>query len=263
MNHMMITGLAEITKYILLSIREATEQKLGRPVEVKIISYPQHICMTPFATFMTNTAIEVYPEFEDNLHYRVQLNCVRLAYGLDQPEPLGYPPGTNLQNCSNTNLLHIVYEQDFLEVSIVEIDQFFDAREKFFRIDNFGQEATESSVFFHSRRGCRTPIVTIPQPPDIALFKTQLKRLLDEEYAERFGGPNRTNQVDDYRGVIFSGSASALEFKSVREGMLQVMPEFEGIIKDGIEPLWVAAHGAAIWAMRPQFNPQDIVSGIF
>ena len=73
------------------------------------------------------------------------LDEIRLAYGLNNAEALGYPPGSDL-DYKNPLLVHFDYQKGFLEVSIMEVDEFADIRTRFFRIDDFGGSEQDASV---------------------------------------------------------------------------------------------------------------------
>jgi len=94
---------------------------------------------------MAWTAIKAYPEIKDVMQVVPYLNCVRLAYGLNTPEALGYAPGADLDDY-NSLLLHFDYHKEFLEVSIMAVTKYCDLRERLFRVDAFGSGEYMASV---------------------------------------------------------------------------------------------------------------------
>ncbi|KAF4635877.1 hypothetical protein G7Y89_g2213 [Cudoniella acicularis] len=100
------------------------------------ISYPERFKGIPYLTPLTHTAIQEFPGIKDVMQLSPYLNCIRLAYGLNTPEALGYPLGSDLDDY-NSLLLHFEY-QEYLEVSVMAVTEYANIREEFFRIDDFG-----------------------------------------------------------------------------------------------------------------------------
>jgi hypothetical protein len=92
-----------------------------------------------------NTAIKFIPGFNNFMQMGAYLYYIRFAYGLNTSQTLGYPPKTKLSDC-NALLLHIDYNKDFLEVSIMEAAEDFSVRDRVFRIDNFRGSENIASV---------------------------------------------------------------------------------------------------------------------
>jgi hypothetical protein len=92
-----------------------------------------------------NTAIKSVPGFNDFMQMGPYLYYIRFAYGLNTSQALGYPPETKLSDY-NALLLHIDYNKDFLEVSIMEAAEEYSVRDRVFRIDNFGGSDNIASV---------------------------------------------------------------------------------------------------------------------
>lgn len=137
MKNLIITTLAEIEK--------AVEAQLGHPASIASISYPGHLSKCDYITTLAYTAIEVYPEVKDVLQLRTYLDLIRLAYGLNNASALEYPDGTDLDN-ELPLLIHFDYQTSFLEVSIMEVDEFCDIRSRSPRIDDFGGHDGDASV---------------------------------------------------------------------------------------------------------------------
>ena len=96
-------------------------------------------------TALAHTAIKVYPEIKDVMQVGPYLNYVRLAYGLNTAEALGYAAGAELDD-HNSLLLHYEYQKEFLEVSIMAVTEYVDLRERIFRIDGYGGSENIATV---------------------------------------------------------------------------------------------------------------------
>jgi hypothetical protein len=135
----------EIVNSTLSQILLATEEKLGRSVEIHAIAYPQHFQTTPYVLPLYNTAMKLVPGFNNFLQMGPYLYYIKFTYGLNTSQALGYPPETKLSDY-NALLLHIDYNKDFLEVSIMEVGEDISIRDRVFRIDNFGGSENIASV---------------------------------------------------------------------------------------------------------------------
>lgn len=143
--------IKEVIRSSLSSIRQATEERLGKPsVTINSISYPQHFRGVPYVTPIAHTAIETYPGIKDVMQVTPYLNSIRLAYGLDTSEALGYAPEADIKEL-NSILLHFDYQKEFLEVSLMGVTEYIHIREQLFRIDDFGGSETIASVRNHRR----------------------------------------------------------------------------------------------------------------
>jgi hypothetical protein len=229
----------ELISSTLSEVRKATEKYLGRPVEINSISYPEHFKGVPYVEAIAWTAIKVYPEIIDVMQVSPYLNCVRLAYGLNTAEALRYPPGTDIEETNNL-LLHFDYQNEFLEVSIMDVTVDVDLRVRFFRIDGFGGSERRVSV-----RSCIRPSLyrpNISQPEDLADLKTRFQALLDEQIADN---KYSQTQPEDFRFIIFSGEGAPPEFLKISQVIAEVAPEIASRIRLSIDPFWVGAVGAA------------------
>lgn len=92
-----------------------------------------------------DTAIKSIPGFNNFMQMGPYLYYIRFAYGLNTSRALGYPLETKLSDY-NALLLHIDYNKDFLEVSIMEAAEDFSVRDRVSRIDNFGGSDNIASV---------------------------------------------------------------------------------------------------------------------
>lgn len=73
-------------------------------------------------------------------------------------------------------------------------------------------------------------------------MKTQFQTLVDDQIRNN---KYYQTQPEDFRFIIFSGDASTSEFEKIRAAIKEVIPEFLNIIKNSIDPAWVAAIGSA------------------
>lgn len=74
-----------------------------------------------------------------------------MAYGMSTSEALGYGPGLDLDDY-NSLLIHVDYQKDLLEISIMSVTQYVTNRERVLRIFKFGGPGSEkcASVRNHS-----------------------------------------------------------------------------------------------------------------
>jgi hypothetical protein len=149
----------EMIRSALSSIREASQKQLGRPLEINAISFPEHFKGGVYAREIIYTAIEIYPEIKDILQGRPYLDNIRLVYGLNTGEGLGYGPGADIDDYHSL-LLHIDLQKSFLEVSIMIVTEFVDLRTRKFLIDDFGGCENIASVRNHPNH-LRAPTFTI------------------------------------------------------------------------------------------------------
>jgi hypothetical protein len=105
------------------------------------------------------TAIGIYPEIKDIMQGGPYLNNIRLAYGLNTGEALGYGPGADIEDYHS--LLYFDLQKSFLEVSIMIVTEFADIRNRKFLIDGFGGCENIASVRNHPNYS-RAPTFTIP-----------------------------------------------------------------------------------------------------
>ena len=129
----------------LSDIRKATEEQLNRQIEVHAVACPEHFKRTPYVTTLAWTAINAYPGLKDVLQVGPYLDYIRYAYGLNKFEPLGVANEEESYDYIYL-LLHIDYQQQYIEVSIVEFGGSYCVRDRFSRVDNFGGNTMSSSV---------------------------------------------------------------------------------------------------------------------
>ncbi len=132
---------------MLGEIRNATETQLNKPVKINSISYPQHLRFSWYLNTIAYTTLEVYPEIKDFIQIGPYLNCIRMAYDLDNSEALGYEPGTDI-DFVNPLLVHFDCQREFLDVSIMSVGLYSDITERKFRIDGFGSGRYAPTVSF-------------------------------------------------------------------------------------------------------------------
>jgi hypothetical protein len=135
----------EMIRSALSSTREASQKQLGRPLKINAISFPEHFKGGVYAREIIYTAIEIYPEIKDILQGRPYLDNIRLAYGLNTGEALGYGPGADIEDYHSL-LLHFDLQKSFLEVSMMIVTEFVDLRTRKFLIDDFGGCENVASV---------------------------------------------------------------------------------------------------------------------
>lgn len=109
------------------AIQEATDKQLGRSVDINAIAYPEHFKGNPYVTSIAHVALKVYPSIKHVLQVGPYLNCIRLGYGLNTPEALGYSAGDDLDDY-NSLLLHFDCQEEYLEVSIMAVTEYADIR---------------------------------------------------------------------------------------------------------------------------------------
>ncbi|KUJ21733.1 uncharacterized protein LY89DRAFT_381948 [Mollisia scopiformis] len=219
----------------LAQIQKATEEKLGRPAQIKVIGYPEHFKSTPYVSTLARIAIREYPEVTTPYQVRPYLDCVRMAYGLNTSEALGYGLSLDLDEY-NSLLLHVDYQKDFLEVSIMSVTEHVDNRERILCIDKFGGSGNDKSA----------------TSEELAELKDRFQKLLEEQIRDN---QYCQTQPEDFRLIIFSGSAPASEFQRIREAIVEIVPNFSERFRDEIDPFWVGARGAAQNAREYTINP--------
>ena len=178
-------GEEEILNSSLSQIRRATEEKLGRSVEIHAIGYPEHFKNVPCGTKLLNTAIkaESVPEIKDMMQMGLYLHYIRLAYEPFSSEALGYPPETDHSDF-HTLLLYIDYKKDFLQVSIMEVAGPLSVRDRFFRMDNFGGSDNIASVRkenmsqIESQEGFNIILLTLLSQRILPILKSAFKTFL-------------------------------------------------------------------------------------
>ncbi|KAL2067985.1 hypothetical protein VTL71DRAFT_16083 [Oculimacula yallundae] len=215
------------------STRSAVETQLSRPVQLSLISYPQHLHGLPWMNPLCYTALEVYPEITNFLQIRSYTKSIRQAYGFNSAEGLGYEPGLDLDTV-NPLLVHIEYQKAYLTVSIMAVEVEINMRERDFRVDGFGGKQFAAS------------------PAEISDLTQRFKTLIDDQIRD-----NRywQTQLSDFRSIILSGEAPASEFALIHEAVIKAVPEFAGRLRSEIDPLWVAAVGAAVQAKKHAIEP--------
>ncbi|PQE17896.1 vitamin H transporter protein [Rutstroemia sp. NJR-2017a BBW] len=211
----------ELLTKTFLSIKEATETKLNQQAEIVSIAYPLCISDQGYIVNLIDAAREVLPGIEDITQFQKYLHSIRQAYKLNTAEALGYPAGTKI-NHQSSMLLYIDYQDSLLDVTATDI----------------GQDITS--------------------PAQLENFKLRLRKLIDEELAPP-ANARYSAQLEDFRYVIFSGTAPQSEFKKLHELVIEAVPEFsDRFIKDSIDPEWVGAVGAARGARQYQVEgPYD------
>lgn len=118
---------------------------MGHAALITSISYPEHFKQTPYITAIAHNAIKESPEFKDILQVDGCLDSIRHAYGLNNAAALGYPPDTDLDDVMPL-LIIFDYQDDILEVSIVEVAEVMIIRHRLFRMDGFRGDGQKSSV---------------------------------------------------------------------------------------------------------------------
>jgi hypothetical protein len=129
----------------LISIRDATKDKLDREIEILGLTYPSYIADGGHTRDLLHTAIEVLPGIEEGVLFWPYLHSTRQAYDLNNAEALGYPPGTNIDQ-EDSLILHFDYQNSLLEVSVTEIGTRTTTLNGHFRIVNFGGVGQVASV---------------------------------------------------------------------------------------------------------------------
>lgn len=85
------------------------------------------------------------------------------------------------------------------------------------------------------------------QPDDIVDLKSRFQNLVDEQIRDN---SYVQTQPEDFRFLIFSGTASSLAFQDIRNTIIELFPKFESRIREDIDPFWVATIGAARLAKK-------------
>ncbi|PQE30190.1 vitamin H transporter protein [Rutstroemia sp. NJR-2017a WRK4] len=223
-----------------LSIKEATEIKLNQQAEIVSIAYPFCISDQGYIVNLIDAAREVLPGIEDITQFWKYLHSIRQAYKLKNAEALEYPAGTNT-NIQDSMGLHIDYQHGLLDVTATDIVQDFTYSSSSFQIVDFGNGKQAASS------------------AQLETFKLRLRKLIDGELAPPANAGHLPAQLEDFRYIIFSGTAPQSEFQKLRESIIEAIPEFsDRFIKDSIDPEWVGAVGAARRARQYQVEgPYD------
>ncbi|PQE05075.1 vitamin H transporter protein [Rutstroemia sp. NJR-2017a BVV2] len=217
----------ELLAKTFLSIKEATETKLNQQVEILSITYPFCISDQGYRSNLFEAATEVLPGMKDITQFWMYFHSIRQAYKLNTAEALGYPAGTNIDH-QDSMLLHIDYQDSLLDVAATDILGDFTGVTSSFQIFDFGNGKQAAS------------------PAQLETFKLRLRKLIDGELAPPTNAGHLPAQLEDFRYVIFSGTAPQSEFQKLRESIIEAVPEFsDRFIKDSIDPEWVGAVGAA------------------
>jgi hypothetical protein len=108
----------------LEEIQSSTEIKLGRPVEYRSITAPQHFIMRSSMSTLMRAAYEL-KYFASGQSYQVITlhNAARLAYDLDNCKEFGLPAGCDLYDIENFVLV-LEYSKRYLAVSFLDIGDY-------------------------------------------------------------------------------------------------------------------------------------------
>jgi len=108
----------------LEEVQYSTEIELGRPVEYRSVTVPQHFFMRSSRSTLMRAAYEL-KYFASGQSYQVipLHNSARLAYNLDNCKGFGLPAGCDLYDIENFVLV-LEYSKHYLAVSFLDIGDY-------------------------------------------------------------------------------------------------------------------------------------------
>jgi hypothetical protein len=99
-------------------------QTLGRPVRISAVSLPSELdIISKDHVFSALTGTDVAPELTHPGQLLGFLNAARLAYSLDTPESLGYPPGFDLMHGPLNIAVYIDYNGYSLDLWTADLTE--------------------------------------------------------------------------------------------------------------------------------------------
>jgi hypothetical protein len=205
----------------LMTIKTATEKKLGHPVDIGVISQPLYFNETT-STALTYAAKEVQTGLAGQVIRFT--NAARMAYGLNSCEGFGM----NSSSCDIFEGEHAVvvvdYNTEYLELAI-------------------GYVRTEDIC---SVRGYKRVKALGEDHKSSASYLDDVQKVLQEFRGAYFATFDFWDYGAHVRAVVLSGHASKDGMNQMRKSLEQAWPEqYKNRFKDSMDPMYVGAAGAA------------------
>ncbi|CZR56957.1 uncharacterized protein PAC_06846 [Phialocephala subalpina] len=103
----------------LSSILQATEEKLGLPVAITVISYPSHFQSSPYLSTLLRIAIKTYPEdLVTGYQVLLHLYSIKIAYSLNTSEAVGYGPGLDLDEYNSCSSMLTIRTKELADLKV-------------------------------------------------------------------------------------------------------------------------------------------------
>ena len=174
-------------------------------------------------------------------------NAVQQAYGLDTCEGRHLPAGCDLDD--DFVALVLDYSPDALEINVVDMP------------------TINSEIRYHAEHAAlgQNSAVTYGQIKYLTLLNNELDRVISEEFSSIIHPYDDTKwkpSVQSLQAIIFCGDASPIGFDNLRSSLVEYVHSSSqlsglhaGWLRDGINPSYVTAFGAARRAKRMQDEP--------
>ncbi|KAJ5282238.1 hypothetical protein N7505_000218 [Penicillium chrysogenum] len=213
----------------------AANHTLGRPVRISAVSLPSDldtISRDHVLTALTGT--DVAPELTHPGQLLGFLNAARLAYSLDTPESLGYPPDFDLMHGPLNIAVYIDYNGYSLDLWTADLTE-------------LGVDTLE-----HEHSYARYP--------DLGLWRVDpadSESRVSQVIHNFISNLKKTDDAQHVRAVIVSGEAPLPAMNSLRSIVSQALPmEWIPMLRDQLDPAYVAAIGSAHRARKFIQNPE-------
>jgi hypothetical protein len=204
----------------LATIKTAAEKKVGRPVDIGIISQPLYFNQST-SNVLTAAAKQFQPGFAGQITRFT--NAARQAYGLNSCKGFGMNATTCDINEGEHSVIVVDYNNEYLELAIGYVREDICSVRGYKRVKELGESHESTSSYLND-----------------------VQQVLQEFRGTYFN----TFEFWDYgahvRGVILSGDASKNGMDEMRRSLAQAWPEqHENRLKDSIDTMFVGAAGAA------------------
>ncbi|KAL2063536.1 hypothetical protein VTL71DRAFT_5341 [Oculimacula yallundae] len=231
--------IREIIFAAVSSILKTSEAKLDQELKVLGIADLNFLSEYGYTRDLLDFAGQILPSLDGNIVPTSYFHNIRKGYQLNTAESLGYPPGTDIDKEDNL-LLHIDYQNGLLEVVSSDVRKDTTNIQSYLRMFDYGGPSQ------------------IASPKDLEELRTRIKKLVARDLALSHSTYFPPYKLSDYRRIVFSGDASASEFRKIREAITEAIPEFADLFFEtgDLEPRWAGAVGAARLAKEFQLFPE-------